>query len=296
MRSFPAKAWRAASAPFRLIFNILAYPFRRIARMGHFLNVEPEEHPLGDVLTGVVTDKAVREFIWTEVDTLRKHLLRALIGLALGVAISFYFTQQIIEFLAVPGGGLQAMKAIEVTESVGVFMRVALLSGIALALPYIAFELWLFAAPGLRPRERKFGLIGIPAATILFLCGMAFSYSMLLPTALPFLLNFMGIEAQLRPQSYFNFVTGLMFWIGIAFEFPLVIFVITFMGFIKPKVLASQWRLAIVIIAVIGALVTPTVDPVNMSLLMLPLFGIYLLSILFAVIAVRTSKPAEDEE
>ena len=78
---------------------------------------------------------------------------------------------------------------------------------------------------------------------------------MLLPTALPFLLNFMGIEAQLRPQSYFNFVTGLMFWIGIAFEFPLVIYVLTAMGFIKPRVLAQQWRIAVVIIAIAFPLV-----------------------------------------
>ena len=274
MRSFLAGLWRAVTFPFRLI-----------ARLNGFLNTEPEEHPLGDVLTGVVTDKAMREFMWAEIDALRKHLLRAVIGLALGVAISFYFTQKIIEFLAGPVGGLKAMKAIEVTESVGVFMRVALLSGIALALPYIAFELWLFAAPGLRPRERRFGLVGIPLATLLFLAGMAFSYFMLLPSALPFLLNFMGIEAQLRPQSYFSFVTGLMFWIGIAFEFPLVVYVITAMGFIKPQVLASQWRIAIVIIAVLSAAITPTVDPVNMALVMGPMSLLYFISIGLSFIA-----------
>jgi hypothetical protein len=119
MSSLPANAWRVVSAPFRLIFNILAFPFRQIARLGRFLNVEPEEHPLGDVLTGVVTDKAVREFIWAEVDALRRHLLRAIIGLAVGVAISFYFTQEIIEFLAGPAGGLETMKAIEVTDRWG---------------------------------------------------------------------------------------------------------------------------------------------------------------------------------
>lgn len=293
MSSLAAKAWRVVRAPFRWTYNILVFPFRQIARLGRFLNVEPEEHPLGDVLTGVVTDKTVREFIWSEIDALRKHLLRAVIGLTLGVAVSFYFTQEIIEFLAGPAGGLETMKAIEVTESVGVFMRVALLSGIALALPYIAFELWLFAAPGLRPRERKFGLVGIPAAALLFVSGMAFSYFMLLPTALPFLLNFMGIEAQLRPQSYFNFVTGLMFWIGIAFEFPLVIYVITAMGFIKPQVLASQWRLAVVIIAILSAAITPTVDPVNMALVMGPMSLLYFISIGLSFIAYAARRKPE---
>jgi Tat protein translocase TatC len=255
-----AALWRVTTFPFRLIFNLLAFPFRAFKRFRLFLNTEPEEHPLGDVVAGVVTDPDFRQHVWAEVDALRRHLLRALIGLALAVAISFYFTQRIVDFLAIPVGGLQAMKAIEVTESVGVFMRVALLSGIALALPYIAFELWAFAAPGLRPRERKFGLFGIPLATLLFISGMAFTYFMLLPTALPFLLNFMGIEAQLRPQSYFSFLTGLMFWIGITFEFPLVIYVLTAMGFIKPQTLARQWRLAIVIIAILAAAI-PCDDP-----------------------------------
>jgi sec-independent protein translocase protein TatC len=268
-----------------LILNILAFPFRQLARFRAYLNTEPEEHPLGDVLTGVVTDKAVREFLWSEVEVLRRHLLRAVIGLAVGVAISFYFTRQIIDFLAIPAGGLGVMRAIEVTESVGVFMRVALLSGIALAIPYIAFEMWLFAAPGLRPRERKYGLVGIPLASLLFLGGAAFTYYMLLPTALPFLLNFMGIAAQLRPQSYFGFVTGLMFWIGIAFEFPLVIYIVTAMGFIRPQALARQWRLAIVIIAVMAAAITPTVDPVNMSLVMLPMSLLYFVSIGLSYIA-----------
>lgn len=279
MGRFFSGIWRVVTYPFRLIFNVLAYPFRQAGRFRAFLNTEPEEHPLGDVITGVVTDKAVREFLWSEVEVLRRHLLRAVIGLALCVAVSFYFTRQVVDFLAIPAGGLGEMRAIEVTESVGVFMRVALLSGIALALPYIAFEMWLFAAPGLRPRERKYGLFGIPLAALLFLGGAAFTYYMLLPTALPFLLNFMGIEAQLRPQSYFSFVTGIMFWIGVAFEFPLVIYIVTAMGLIRPQSLARQWRLALVVIAVMAAAITPTVDPVSMSIVMLPMSLLYFVSI-----------------
>jgi sec-independent protein translocase protein TatC len=285
MRKFFSNLWRILTFPFRLIFNILAFPFRLLRRFQNFLNAEPDEHPLADVLTGVVTDQSVRQFLWAEIEALRRHLLRAILALVVTVGISFNFTQQIIEYLAQPVGGLSALKAIEVTESIGVFMRIALISGIALALPYIAFELWLFAAPGLRPRERKFGLIGIPLATILFLGGMAFTYYMLLPTALPFLLSFMGIQAELRPASYFSFVTGLMFWIGVAFEFPLVIYVLTAMGFIKPRILAQQWRLAVVLIAIIAAAITPTVDPINMSLVMLPMILLYFVSIGLSFIA-----------
>ncbi len=187
---------------------------------------EPEEHPLGDVFVDLTQSEQARQLFWDQVEALRGHLLRAVLGIAVGVGISAAFTDKIIKFLAVPIGGLQSLQIIEVTESIGVFMTVALLSGVAISLPYVVFEFWLFAAPGLRPRERLYGLVGIPMAAIFFIGGMAFTYYLLLPSALPFLLNFEGFKAQIRPESYFSFVTGLLFWIGIAFEFPLVIYVL----------------------------------------------------------------------
>jgi sec-independent protein translocase protein TatC len=182
-------------------------------------------------------------------------------------------------------GGLENLQAIEVTEEVGVFMRVALTSGIAIMLPYIAFEMWLFAAPGLRPRERKYGLFGIPLASLLFLTGIAFTYYVLLPAALPFLGGFTAIQQFWTARDYFSFVTGLMIWIGLFFEFPLVIYILTSMGFVKPNVLARQWRLAIVVIAIMAAAVTPTIDPVNMALVMLPMSLLYFVSIGLSYVA-----------
>jgi len=278
--------WRVITFPFVLVFNIIALPFRLAGKAYHFLNDDlEEEHSLVDTFSSLATESSVRASLWDHVEALRMHLLRAVLSLVVTVIISFTFTQRIIEFLAQPVGGIEKLKAIEVTESVGVFMRAALLSGIALALPYIAFEFWLFAAPGLKPRERKFGLAGIPLAAVFFLGGMVFCYFVLLPSALNFLLNFMGIQAELRPSSYFNFVTGLMFWIGVAFEFPLVIYILTSVGFVKPQVLAQQWRLAIVIISIAAAAITPTVDPVNMSLVMVPMSLLYFLSIGLSYIA-----------
>jgi sec-independent protein translocase protein TatC len=241
--------------------------------------------------------------LWDQIEALRMHLLRAVIALALTVSISFLFTQQIIEYLAKPAGGLDQLIAIEVTETVSVFMKVALLSGLALAIPYIAFELWLFAAPGLRPRERKIGLIGIPFATIFFLSGAAFTFFLMLPTALTFLNDFMDIQTELRPQSYFAFVTNLMFWIGVSFEFPLVIYVLSALGFIKPQILAQQWRLAIVIIAIVAAIITPTIDPLNQALVMAPMILLYFISIGLSHLAVagrarekaKEQKKAEEE-
>jgi sec-independent protein translocase protein TatC len=286
MNRFFKALWRVITFPFLLLFNIVAFPFRALRRIGEFLNEEPpEDRPLIDTFSSLAAEEETRASLWEHVDALRTHLLRMLIGLALGVGISFYFTIPLMSYLTIPVGGLENLQAIEVTEEVGVFMRVALTSGIAIMLPYLAFEIWLFAAPGLRSRERKYGLIGIPLATILFLTGMAFTYYMLLPTALPFLGGFTKIQQFWTARDYFSFVTGLMIWIGLFFEFPLVIYILTSMGLIRPKVLAQYWRIAIVVIAIIAAMVTPTIDAVTMGLVMLPLSLLYFVSIGLSYIA-----------
>jgi sec-independent protein translocase protein TatC len=102
---------------------------------------------------------------------------------------------------------------------------------------------------------------------------------------LPFLLNFMGITTIPRPSSYISFVTAMMFWLGVAFEFPLVIFLLAKLGLVRASFLAKQWRLAVVIMAIISAAITPTVDPVNMSLVMGPMLLLYFFSVLLAKIA-----------
>jgi sec-independent protein translocase protein TatC len=287
MRKFFSGLWWLVTAPFRLLWWIVSFPFRSFRQIREFLTDEPEEHDLVDVLSTTISDQDVRQSLWDHIEDLRKHLLRSLVALAVAVGISFIFTQRLIEYLARPVGGLDTLRAIEVTESIGVFMKVALLSGLAISLPYIAFEFWLFAAPGLRPGARKFGLVAIPLATLLFISGMAFAFYIMTPAALQFLLDFMGIQAELRPASYFNFVTGVMFWIGVSFEFPLVIYALTSIGLINPKVLAEQWRLAIILIAVLAAAITPTVDPVNMALVMGPMTLLYFISIGLSRIAYR---------
>ncbi len=287
MLNFLRSLWRVITFPFRLVWKVVSFPFRAYRQVHAFLTEEPDEHALVDVLSGVVSDKEMRDSLWAQVEDLRKHLLRSLLALALTVTISFTFTQPLIEYLARPVGGLSALKAIEVTEAIGVFMKVALLAGLMLALPYIAFEFWLFAAPGLRSASRRFGLLAIPLATFLFVSGMAFAFYIMLPAALPFLLNFMGIQAELRPMSYFNFVTGVMFWIGVSFEFPLLIYVLTAIGWVKPQVMAEHWRIAVVLIAVLAAAITPTVDPVNMALVMAPMTMLYFISIALSRVAYR---------
>ena len=202
-----------------------------------------------------------------------------------------------MEFMAEPVGGLSSLQAIDPTEGIGVFMRVALMTGIAITSPYIAFEIWLFAAPGLHSREKKIGLAGIPAATFFFVLGLAFTFYVLLPPAIPFLGGFTKIEQAWSAQKYFALITNLMLWLGLFFEFPLVIYVLTAIGIVRPKLLAEQWKIAIVVISVIAAAVTPTVDPVNMGLVMLPMILLYFISIGLSYLAYAgRSKNAEAQE
>ena len=267
-------------------------PIKAFRRARTFLTEEPEDQPLTEAFTATIKDPSA---LLEHVDALRKHLTRMVIALVIGIGISAAFTTRIIDILSRPIGGIKTLQAIDVTESVGVFMRVALIAGFALALPYIAFELWLFAAPGLRARARQMGLLGIPLTLVFFIGGVAFAYYLLLPTALPFLLSFMGIHTIPRVSSYVDFVTGLLFWIGIAFEFPLVIYVLSLMGIVKPKMLSKAWRYAIVIIAIIAAAVTPTVDPINMSLVMAPMILLYFLSIGLSYLA-NTGRRKKEQE
>ncbi len=297
MRNFFWGIWRIVTFPFRLAFGILAFPFRKIRQFHKFLNTEPDERPLTDLFVELTTNKDTRQMLWDQIEALRMHILRAVIALAITVITSIWITQDLMEFLAIPVQGLEKLQAIQVTEEIGVFMRVAMYAGIAAAFPYIAFEIWLFAAPGLKPREKKMGLVGIPFATMLFFTGMSFTYFVLIPAALPFLGSFTKITQFWAAKEYFSFVTGLMFWIGIFFEFPLVIYVLSSMGLVKPAILMQQWRLAIVIIAILAAAITPTIDPVNMGLVMLPMVLLYFVSIGLSYIAYagRKQKNATSE-
>lgn len=232
----------------------------------------------------------------THFTELRNRLLVSVIALAIGVVASFTFSQKLAEILAKPIGGLDVMTSIDITENVSAFMKISLLSGVILALPVILYEILAFIMPGLNPKERFWIWLALPTAIIFFVGGVAFAYFFMLPTALPFLLDFMGISTSPRPSTYFGFVSNLLFWVGVSFELPLLMFVLAKVKVITAKQLIKQWRIAIIASAVLAALITPTPDPVNMGLMMLPLAGLYLLSILFATIARWERKPREKKK
>ena len=233
-----------------------------------------------------MADETERELgIWDHINEIRERLFKAVIALVIGALISFMFTQNLIAILAVPLGGTQNLLAIEVTEQVTVFFRVSLLAGFILAFPVIFYQVMAFVLPGLYPNERRMVLLFIPFATILFIGGVAFAYFVMMPSALPFLTKFLGFETKPRISNYIDFVTNLIFWVGISFEAPLVIFMLAKFKIVNSAMLIKQWRYALVIIAIVAAVVTPTPDPINMGLMMLPLIGIYILSVIMASFA-----------
>lgn len=222
-------------------------------------------------------------------DELRKRLTRAVLGLAFTTALSILFADRVLAYLITPAGENMRLQTLGPTEGVVIFFRVALLSGGVLAIPYITYQLWAFIAPGLTRAERRWVYLSIPATTLLFLVGLAFAWFILMPAALSFLRQFQSdiFEAGWTADQYVAFVTALLFWIGLSFEMPLIFFILARVGLVSPGALRRNWRVAVIGSAVLAALITPTIDPFNMTLVMGPLLVLYALSIILTMIAWR---------
>lgn len=216
---------------------------------------------------------------------LRIRLMRAMGALVVGVLLSAFFTSDLLKYLIRPYG--DELQVLGPTESVVIYFRVALLAGAIFAIPYITYQLFMFILPGLYPHEKRWVLLALPATTGLFLLGVAFAWFIMVPTALGFLRDFEQdiFVAEWTADRYIAFLTTLLFWIGVAFEMPVVVYVLARMGIVGPGPLARNWRLAVVAITIAAALITPTVDPFNMLLVVAPLLVLYLISIGLAMIA-----------
>ena len=264
-------------------------------KLSDFFREKQEDTPIGDTLANVLSDFTL---LFPHLNDIRKRLFRVVLYLIAGGGIAFIFITPIMNFLAAPlEGGLASLIAIDVTEPVIAVWRVALLAGFALSLPFVAAEIWLFMAAGMHGNERLVSLLAIPVAAVLFMAGMAFAYYLLLPAALPFLLRYIaGIQTTPRVNSYFPFVLNLLFWNGVFFEFPLLVSLLARFGLIRARQLAQHWRIALVLIAVIAAIITTTTDPANMALAMLPMSLLYFISIGLAYIIQPRQSDSEPSE
>ncbi len=222
-------------------------------------------------------------------EELRRRLIVCLVAVALGTIVGLLLADRIMLLLLdlasrVPGVTIQTL---EVQEKFTTTLRLGLTAGVALAMPVIVYELWLFLRPGLLAKERRYVLIGLPLVTIFFIGGVFFSYLIALPAALNFLLNFGGnmsnvVRTQPQLDPYLGFISTLLFWSGVSFELPIFLFFLAKIGVVNWRTL-SRWRkYAFLVIAIVAAAITPTGDPANMMIIAVPLYLLYELGILLA--------------
>jgi sec-independent protein translocase protein TatC len=214
---------------------------------------------------------------------LRQRLIGALTGVGVGMGVSLLLADQVLRALAYPIGGIENLQVIRVTEPVSVWFRVVLTVGIILASPVILAQIWLFIASALKSNEQRLFYVLFPFAILLFLSGVAFAYFVMLPVAIPFLTTFLNFRARPTLEDYVEFVTSFLLWVGVSFEMPLIILGLAKLKIVNARMLASNWRIALVVIAVISAVITPTPDPINMGIVAAPLIVLYILSIILTL-------------
>lgn len=215
------------------------------------------------------------------INELRKRVLWLIAAVILTTTISFYFHEEIIGFLLLPAEELTGIPGrlvfIEVTEMLGVIMKISFMSGFVLVFPFFLYQVIMFASPGLTRREKVFLALLMPGVLITFFLGSAFSYFIVIPSALNFLINFGShiAEPNIRISNYVNTVLMLLFWMGMVFQTPVVMVVLSKMGIVRPSSYASFRRFWVVIAFIMAAVITPTLDPVNQCLVAAPLIVLF---------------------
>ena len=217
---------------------------------------------------------------------LRNRLIKIAIALLTATVASLVFAKQAVVILIRPMGD-NLPQALEPTEVLINYMKVALICGVTLAMPVIVYQIGRFVTPGLSSKEKRYLWLLVPGATLCFVTGVAFAYFVMMPTAITFLQGFLSdiVKQQWTIGKYLSFVANLLFWIGVSFELPLFVYFLAKLGIISYKTLWKNFKYAVIGIAVLAAAITPTVDPLNMALVMGPLILLYLLGILLAKIA-----------
>lgn len=234
---------------------------------------------------------------------LRHRIFVILIALGGAAALASLFANQILDILIRPKGNVQ-LAFLAPTDMVMTYIEIIFSCALIVALPVLVFEILMFIRPALEsPQELStfkwiVGL-GLPLVVVFFLAGLTFAYFILLPFGLQALAAFGGgvVEPVWSIRYYNSFVLAVLLWIGLAFETPLVMALLARLGMVSPQSMMKQWRYALVGIAIAAVLITPTVDPINMMLVMAPLALLYFLGVLMAraVYRPRTSSLAPVE-
>lgn len=216
--------------------------------------------------------------------------LRRRLGLCLGAfliasGIGVWQAPQLIEWLQRPADSwLPRLVFFHLTEPLVAYLKVGVLAGLAMTMPLLLWQVWLFVRPALAIDQRRFGRQFVWWASAQFLAGLAVAYYVLLPLSLRVLVG-LG-EALFEPvisvDAYLSFVTGLLGWCGLLLELPVVLVVLAKVGIVTPEWLRQQRPYAVLVLVIVAAVATPTTDPVSLCVMALPLLGLYELSIVMA--------------
>ena len=226
---------------------------------------------------------------------LRTRLIWICTALVISTIIAFFFYNPLVNFVTSTARDMGIrLNILNPLDSVGIIFKVSFTAGTALALPVIISQVIAFMAPGLYPSERRNIILTLPAILVLFGIGATFAFFVLLPVAVGFLSTVLdGFTNDWAADYYLNFVTRLVFWIGVAFEMPLVIAMLARMGLVSGPALLKVWRQAFVVIAIVAAAITPTVDPVNMAIVMVPLIILFFGSVGLAFLLYKAREPRD---
>jgi sec-independent protein translocase protein TatC len=231
---------------------------------------------------------------------LRKRLINSLIGIGLGMIVGLAVSKPGLTYVTRPMVEALTKNHLDpylyFTHPAGyvmLYINFGLYLGIALAMPWVLYQVWLFVAPGLYKHERKAVVSFICSSTVLFLCGVAFGYFIMLPQVLTFVVEFSNsgpIKPWIDINEYFNLILIVLLGLGVIFELPVVVFILSLFGIVTPKFLMKNFRYAMLIITVVAAIVTPTPDATTMLIFMAPMVLLYFIGVLVSYVVLRRKR------
>jgi len=230
---------------------------------------------------------------------LRKRLLRAVLGIAVGMAAVGAFSERIFRWVMLPvihslPQNQQQLHYTSYIEPFMVYLKVSLYGGVFAAAPYVLWQVWLFVAPGLYKRERRVVIPFLAFGTLLFYAGAAFCYRFVMPVAFPALAALAGDDMRpiLTMTEQLSLVLAMLLGFGIVFEVPVIIAFLSMIGLVSADFLAKYRRHAIIVNVALAAIITPTGDPFSLALMALPMIFFYEIGVILARILGK-KKPAE---
>jgi len=221
-------------------------------------------------------------------DELRKRILRIVLYIGIGFAASFYFSKIIYRFLSAPITRLlpdQKMAFTNLPDPFTLYMKVALLAGIFLTVPFTLYEVWKFVAPGLYRKEKRYVVPFMFSSVILFIGGGAFCYYYVLPAAYGWLLN-LGADFTpvIKIDEYMSLTNMMLLGFGLIFQMPVLVAFLSIFGMVTARFLWTKFKYAMILIVALAALLSPTGDAFNLIIWTLPMVVLYFLSIGIAAI------------